>query len=146
MNNSSVIESLRDSAKRHDAVYEVQTHQEVVKVRAETRIVRNGFEIRICGTHDHGHSTMTPGCDQCVTTYRDLKAIAQWVMPTEQRDSVYEIKPFDQALHIASRRLEVELALRINHRHGWEEPIDDCEKRCLVEIEHNLKSLGLRRR
>ena len=92
---------------------------------------------------------MTPGCERCVHTYRDLRQIAQWIMPAEERPSVYEIRSFDSALHSARairRRLEVVLGLQIKHRHGWDEPIDDCERRCLKDMEKKLKELGVRRR
>ena len=143
------IEDLRKIVELHDAIYEARPHEEIVKVRNETRRVKNGFDLTLCGTHDHGHSTMTPGCQRCIDTYRNLAAIARWIMPTEERPSYYEISAFDMALHSArrpNRRLEVDLTVRIKHRKAWSEPIDECERRCLREMEDKLKELGVRRR
>jgi len=97
--------------------------------------VKTGFDLELYGTHDHGHSSLTPGCERCTATYRDLRQVAEWILPKEERPSVYDIEPFDHSLHARStKRFEVELKIRIQHRHGWEEPIDECEKRCLAEI------------
>ena len=145
----SEIEGLRKIVELHDVVYEVRPHEDAVKFRNESRLVKNGFDLTLCGTHDHGHSTMTPGCQRCVDTYRDLETIARWIMPTEERPSYYEIPAFDMALHSVrrpNRRLEVDLTVRIKHRQGWTEPIDECERRCLREMEEKLKVLGVRRR
>lgn len=142
-------DQLRRIVALHDVVYEVRAHEEVVKFRSESKLVRNGFDLTLCGTHSHGHSTMTPGCRHCVDTYQDLEAIARWIMPSEERASFYDISGFDRALHSVrtpSRRLEVNLTVRIKHRQGWAEPIDECERRCLKEMEGNLKALGVRRR
>lgn len=143
------MEDLQKIVESHSVVYEVRPHQDIVKFRDESNLVKNGFDLTLCGTHDHGHSTMTPGCQRCVDTYRDLETIARWIMPTERRASSYEIPSFDMALHSVrtpSRRLEVDLTVRIKHRQGWTEPIDECERRCLREMEEKLKALGVRRR
>ena len=146
---TEVDDHLRRIVDLHDVVYELRPHEDVVKFRNESNLVKNGFDLTLCGTHDHGHSTMTPGCQRCVDTYRDLETIARWIMPTERRASSYEIPSFDMALHSVrtpSRRLEVDLTVRIKHRQGWTEPIDECERRCLREMEEKLKVLGVRRR
>ena len=142
-------EDLQRIVESHAVVYEVRPHQDIVKFRDESNLVKNGFDLTLCGTHNHGHRTMTPGCHRCVDTYRDLEAIARWIMPTERRASSYEIAAFDMALHSVrtpNRRLEVDLTVRIKHRQGWAEPIDECERRCLREMEDKLKALGVRRR
>lgn len=143
------IDYLRRIVALRDVVYEVRPHEDVGKFRDESATVRNGFDLTLCGTHDHGYTAMTPGCRHCVDTYRDLEAIARWIMPTEDRASYYEIPSFDRALHsirTPSRRLEVDLMVRIKHRQGWAEPIDECERRCLHEMDDKLKALGVRRR
>lgn len=98
---------LRELVQVHDVVYDVRTHEDaVVRDLHETAIVKTGFELCLCGTHDHGHSTMTPGCEQCVNTYGDLKKIAQWITPGEGRPSSYEIRPFDGGLRGVPSPLE----------------------------------------
>ncbi len=143
------LEELRDIVGRHDVVYEVRRHEDVVKFREQSKIVKDGFDLTLCGTHDHGHSRATPGCEICADTYRDLEQIARWITPAEERPSLCRIQPFDAALYSVrtpNRRLEVELNIQIQHRRGWDEPIDECEKRCLTEMEQKLKTLGVRRR
>lgn len=80
---------------------------------------------------------------------RPHRTSARSVLPTETRPSWSDIQGFDMALHGAGgreRRLEAELTIQIRHRSGWAEPIDDCERRCLQEMEDKLKTLGVRRR
>lgn len=92
---------------------------------------------------------MTPGCEHCVQTCRDLKKVAEWIVPGEERPSSYTICSFDGGLHgvrSPRERLEVELTIQIGHRRGWDQLIDDCERRCLNEMEARLKELGVRRR
>ena len=143
------IDDLRRLVELHDVVYEVRPHQDVVKFRDESKIVKNGFDLTLCGTHDHGQTEMNPGCCLCVATYRDLRTIARSILPTETRPSSYDIQCFDMALHRPGgreRRLEVDLTVQIRHRSGWTEPIDDCERLCLREMEDKLNTLGVRRR
>ena len=55
---------------------------------------------------------------------------------------------FDQALHLTHKhnlQPEVVLTLKILHRQGFNDPIDECEERCLKEMEDTLTALGVRR-
>ena len=142
MNEST--EQLRQLIEKHTVCYEV--YPDTVIVSGQQRKV--GFELELFGTHDHGSSTLTPGCPVCVNTFSDLRRIAEWIIPKERRDSQYEVLPFDRALHeTASRKLapEVALSIMIEHRHNFFEPTNDCEKRCLLEMEQKLRELGVRR-
>jgi hypothetical protein len=83
-----------------------------------------------------------------VNTFADLRRIAEWIIPKEPHDSKYEIMPFDAALHeTPARKLvpEVALSIMIEHRHNFYESINECETRCLREMEQKLKQLGVRR-
>jgi hypothetical protein len=40
-------------------------------------------------------------------------------------------------------RLEVVLGIRILHRHGFDQPVDECEEVCLKEMRQKLKELGV---
>lgn len=97
------------------------------------------------GTHDHRETRLTPGCERCVQTFADLREIAEWIMPQEERPSRYEIEPFDRALRLSpTRKLrgEVVLTMKIVHRRDFFQPIDDCEQRCLGEMKRKLAELG----
>ena len=79
-------------------------------------------------------------------TFTELRRIAERIMPEEGRPSRYEIGPWDGALRYTPRRglrPEVTLTIRILHRHGFDQPIDNCEKRCLKEMRDRLAELGV---
>jgi len=55
---------------------------------------------------------------------------------------------FDVSLHYDSspRALPyVELTILIRHRENYESPVDECEMRCLGEMEERLRELGASR-
>jgi len=142
--SESTQQELKQLVEKHTACYEV--YPDWLLVDGEQRKV--GFELELFGTQDHGSSRLTPGCELCVSTFADLRRIAEWIIPREWRDSQYEIMPFDAALHeTAARKLvpEVALIIMIGHRHNFTEPTNECETRCLLEMEQRLKQLGVRR-
>jgi hypothetical protein len=135
---------LKQLVEKHTVCYEV--FPDYLLVDGEPRKI--GFELELFGTHDHGNSRMTPGCKVCVDTFADMRRIAEWILPREPRDSTYEILPFEPTLHETPKRRmrpEVALSILIEHRHKFNEPIDDCETRCLREMEKKLRELGVRR-
>ena len=75
-------------------------------------------------------------------TYADLKRIAEWILPKEHRPSMYEIPPFVASLSsTGSGPLEVVVPIRIEHRQRFFDPVDDCEDRCLKEMQGRLAEL-----
>jgi hypothetical protein len=135
---------LQSLVEKHTVYYEVSPEYMLV----EDKPVKVGFELRLYGTHDHGSSRSTPGCERCVQTFEDLRQIAAWIVPREKRASWYEVQPFDHALHLTPRhslRPEVVLTLKILHREGFNDPIDECEERCLKEMQEKLSGLGVQR-
>lgn len=107
--------------------------------------VQIGFELDLVGTHYHPVQSPTPGCKECVKVYEDLNQIAHWIMPKEERDSVYGIRPFDVSIHqapVRKFRKDITLAIKILHREGFDRPKDACEVECLKEMEKKLKDLG----
>jgi hypothetical protein len=133
---------LQSLVEKHTVYYEVSPECSLV----DGKQVKVGFELRLYGTHDHGKTLLRPGCEVCVRTFEDLRQIAAWIVPREERASWYEVQPFDQALHLTPKhnlRPEVALTLKILHRHGFNDPIDECEERCLKEMEEKLSALGV---
>ena len=66
-------------------------------------------------------------------------------MPHEERPSRYAIGPFDRSIHywgLHSQRPDIMLTIRILHRQSHEQPVDECEDRCLKEMEARLRELG----
>lgn len=134
---------LRELVEKHTVRYEVW--MEYGMVNGAVRPV--GFELDLLGTHDHGHTAFAPGCEVCRATYGDLREIANWILPVTTRPTVYNIAPFDSALHLTPKRRsppEVRLEVHIEHRHDRDQAIDSCEELCLKEMEAKLASLGVK--
>ena len=138
------IDRLRELVEQHEVCYEVWP--ELVAVKDKT--LKVGFLLELNGTHGHdAHADqILPGCKHCHSTFEDLRQIAEWIMPKEERASYYDVQPFDNALRETPKRrfrLEVVLGLRILHRHGFDQPVDECEEMCLKEMRQKLKELGV---
>lgn len=136
--------TLRELVSKHAVKYEVWPHYEL----AGGQRVMVGFDLELCGTHDHGHARLSPGCPACEETYADLKTLAEAILPAGDRTTDYEIQPFDSALHISPHNpesAEVLLDLRVEHRQHYFSPVDDCEEGCLKQILDKLEALGVTR-
>lgn len=132
---------LRDLARRHK-IYWVTAPTHLRNRQGE--VVKVGFELYLMGTHDHPEHPPTAGCRECVKVYRHIRALARSILPTDRRDSYYWISHFDSALSYPQfgGRADVVVRIKILHRKGFDQPIDDCQKRCLREMERNLEKLG----
>jgi hypothetical protein len=133
---------LRELVRKHKVCWEVWPEYHIDRKGKKIQI---GFELDLIGTHFQPGHTPEPGCAECVKVYDDLKRIALWIMPKEERDSRYEIGVFDASIHNASQRksrADIVVPIRILHREGFDRPTDDCEVRCLSEMEEKLKELG----
>jgi len=68
-----------------------------------------------------------------------------WILPKEERLSMYEIGPYEAALRyskVRANRPDVTLSVKIVHRRGFDQPVDECEMRCLREMKEHLSQLG----
>jgi len=147
LTNDVSMERLREIARRHQVSYEVWPERSVL----EGRSIQIGFELRLCGANTHtsedGSDHSVPGCAHCFHTYGELRQIAEWILPREERPSRYEIGAFDRALHVAPHsrhsRSEVVVPIHIMHRHDFNRAVDDCEDRCLKEMGEKLVQLGV---
>jgi L-asparaginase II len=104
-----------------------------------------GFELELSGTHETGADHASPGCPACRSIFSALKAVAEHVLPKDERASRYEIEPYEPALRYSSlrgNRPDVTLKVKILHRQGFDKPVDGCELRCLAEIKADLHKLG----
>jgi hypothetical protein len=112
------------------------------------RIRQIGFQLELTGTHEEGVGQPGPGCEHCRRVWRALKAIADWIIPKEIRDSGYDVYPFDQTIQYSKARNfrpEVSLSIWIRHRSGFDHELDACEVRCLNEMTQKLGELGARK-
>jgi hypothetical protein len=104
-----------------------------------------GYQLELAGTHEAGVTDPEPGCEHCEHVYNALRQIAEYIMPREERPATYEISPFDRSIHywgLHSQRPDIMLTIRILHRQGYEQPVDECEDQCLKEMEARLRDLG----
>lgn len=134
---------LRELVNRHRVYYEVWPEN----LALNEKTVKVGFDLQLNGVHEHAEGGILPGCHHCQQVYDDLRRIAEWIMPKEERPSAYEIEPFDRSLHQVPRhglRLEVALTMKILHRHNFDQPVDACEERCLKEMRGKLADLGVK--
>jgi hypothetical protein len=110
--------------------------------------VKVGFLLELSGIHGYDGVHIRPGCEHCQRAFQDLRRIAEWIMPKQERPSYYDVQPFDNALRRTPKRKfrqEVVLGMRILHRHGFDQPVDACEELCLKEMQQKLEDLGVRR-
>lgn len=138
-------EALRELAERFRVCWEALPDYYYVK--KERRQI--GFTLELAGTHEAGVEHPLPGCPHCHKVRLALQAIANWILPKERRDSDYDIVAYDQSIQydqVRKFRPDVALRIRIQHRSGFDRPVDACEVRCLHEMQQRLKELGARER
>jgi len=141
--SEGVPEALRELVERFRVCWEALPDYYYVK--KEKRQI--GFTLELAGTHEAGVEHPLPGCPHCHKVRMALQAIADWIMPKERRDSGYDIVPYDQSIQyeaVRKFRPDVSLRIRIQHRSGFDRPVDACEVRCLNEMKQRLKELGAR--
>jgi hypothetical protein len=132
---------LADLVKRYQVCWEVWP--EYLMVGGKQQQV--GFELELSGTHEPGTGQVSPGCPACRQIYSALVVIADCILPKEERPSRYEIGPYEQALRysaVRGGRPDVALSVKILHRRGFDQPVDQCEVRCLEEMKQRLRQLG----
>ena len=132
---------LADLVKRYQVCWEVWP--ECLMVSGNVRQI--GFELELSATHEFETEHDGPGCPACQRIYGALHALADWILPREERPSMYEIGPYETALRYSAvrrNRPDVTLSVKIVHRRGFEQPVDDCELRCLKEMKGHLAELG----
>ena len=142
MTQEETVNQLKKLVQKHQICYEVWPEN----LAKNGQIVKVGFDLELDGVHEHPGSEVAPGCRHCQEVFKDLQRIADWIMPKEERPTTYEIQRFDHALHFAPRRKlrrEVSLTIKIIHRHGYDQPVDDCEQMCLKEMRQKLAEIGV---
>ena len=133
---------LKQLVVRHKVCWEVVPIWNVPRGGGQVKI---GFEVDLFGTHDHPKEPPLPGCEECHTVFSDLRRIASAVLPPSDRPSRYAIGPYEASIALSPHRhmrKDVVLAIEIVHRDRFDRDIDDCETRCLHDIETALRALG----
>lgn len=131
-----------EGEQKHTVRYEVCFQRDIV----DGDLAETGFETNLLSSHGHGETRFRCGCSICKPMFDNLREIATWIMPKDRRPSEYVIAPFDQTLHMdAAHKLrpEVRVTVKIEHRGNKRAPLDDCEWRCLSDMEASLKRLAV---
>jgi hypothetical protein len=135
------LSTIKDLVRRHKVCWEVFPERALVK----PGIRSIGFALELYGTHEPGTEHVDPGCENCRKVQSDLREIADWILPKEERPSMYQVEIETQSLTYSRERgdrPDVRVTIHIVHRHDWEQPVDACEVRCLKEMEQELGELG----
>jgi hypothetical protein len=135
------LDGLRTIARKLHAHYDIEP--EVVLLGGARRKV--GFHVRLWGVHAKGARAL-PGCSRCRELEQELRRIAEFVVPREERPTRLDFEPFYPALYdsrVVPDADEIALSIRLVHREGYEQPVDACEERCLKEIVARLRELGI---
>jgi hypothetical protein len=142
--SDGVQQVLRELVERFQICFEVLADNYFV----DKELRQIGFRLELTGTHEQEIELPIPGCEHCRKVWRALNAVADWIIPREERDSDYDIIPYDQSIHYdRARKFRPDVSLRIwiRHRSGFDRPVDACEVRCLNEMTQRLKELGVRK-
>lgn len=116
-----------------------------LQILAKEGIRKIGFDLELFGTPECGTDHIFPGCEPCRRVEAALQKIADWVMLRESTSCTHIVSPDGASLSYApvrASRPDVVVRIFIAHRHQWDLPTDECEKRCLEQIEQALTGLG----
>ena len=107
-----------------------------------------GFELDLSGFHRGTGAHPEPGCEECLEIYQALTRIAEEILPPAQKDTTYQLEPYDQSINYPAHRAnrpEVVLRIRILNREALEHPVDSAEFQYMEELQRRLEEWGIRR-
>ena len=117
-----------------------------LQILAKEGIRKIGFDLELFGTPECGAEHVVPGCEHCQRVETALQEIADWILLRESPSSAHLVTPDGTSLSYApvrANRPDVVVRVFIGHRHQWDLPADECDARCLKEIEQALIELGV---
>lgn len=130
-------------AHPEQAVVTVDQKGQALGVKRELRKI--GFSVELYGTPELGAENVSPGCNHCRRVQSALQEIADWVLPREEHQCMYEVEIDTQSLsysRVRSDRPDVRVTIQILHGNNWDQPIDECEVCCLEDMQRALRDLG----
>lgn len=137
------VEALRRLVRGRRVYYEVVPDL----VFQDDRFQQVGFVLTLWASHERGARAL-PGCEKCRAIFGDLLQLARWAMRDEGGgDAVWEIEPFEAALHSPRWDLagdEIDLALRLVQRESDAAAGAAARDGSLRRVREQLKALGIR--
>ena len=134
-------DDLPDLVQRFRVCWEVWSQN----TNVEDHCRQTGLVVELSGTHETGVEHATPGCLHCQKVYSALRKVAEDILPRGDRPSVYELAGFDHAIHYSpsrNDRADIVLAISILHKGNLEDPVGECQERCLQDMKRRLKEVG----
>jgi len=116
-----------------------------LQILAKEGIRKIGFDLQLFGTPECGTEHIMPGCQHCQRAETALQEIADWIMQRESPSCTHIVSPDGASLSYApvrANRPDVVVRVFIGHRHQWDQAADECDERCLKDIEQALTELG----
>lgn len=113
--------------------------------RAKAELRKIGFSLELYGTPEPAAKDVLPGCHDCLRVQSALKEIADWILPREERQCMYEVDVDTQSLsysRVRADRPDIRVTIQILHRSNWDQPIDEYEECCLKDMERTLHEIG----
>lgn len=133
-----------DALKQIVARYEVCFEVWPLRQAFGSRFGTVGFEVDLVGSADKGapHESRRRG-----VVYSELRHLALAALPQDRSLVEIAILPFDESVHCSrarSYREDVEVHIHIQHNPRTAAPIDESERRCLLQIVDSFRALGVR--
>jgi hypothetical protein len=131
--------TLADLVRRYQVCWEVWPEVTLIDGRAS----QVGFELELSGSDKHIEE-FHPSCAECVRINVALESIAGSVLEKSE-NVITEINASGQSLRysaVRGSRPDVTLSIKILHRNGYQNPIDDSERNCLEDVKTRLRALG----
>jgi hypothetical protein len=117
--------------------------EQAARVKRELRKI--GFSLELYGTPEAGAENVSAGCNYCRRVQSALQEIADWILPREEHQCMYEVEIDTQSLsysRVRADRPDVRVTIQILHQNNWDQPIDKWEVGCLEDMQRALRDLG----
>jgi hypothetical protein len=130
---------LAELVRRYQVCWEVWPEHTVVGQKSR----QVGFELELLGS-DKGMSEFDPGCPQSAEIHAALEAVARSILENDEQVR-FQIDHNGQSLCYSparKNRPDVTLSIKILHRTGFENPVDESERNYLEKTKARLRQLG----
>jgi len=135
-------DAIRELVRRHKVYWEVRPEEDLDDA---DEVVKVGFQLGLRGTFEDPEDQPLAGSPECVEVYRDLRTIAESLLPPEDDDVRFELGGSASALDYtpSSGRQDVEVMIKIQRPGVPDYAIDEAERHSLELLKQRLKDLGV---